>query len=313
MKYKKVWVGTSKSAKLNRVYLLQTGQNERDTILQCVEDDLKAKTSREDSFDLLTGNALIEDIPYYVEMENVKDDSFLFDFKVLVYKLLNEKSHTIEFSKKPFETDDIKNFEENEGIKFLALHSDTDLYFMNISNNTILKNKFVMSLNLNENSLIHKIPKGIQVPSAITAKYSISDELLYVYDVNKFESMLTLNENIKAKSQSTLGKFIKGEYKVGSENYMIKGLEIAEVQQALSKSQRALRRLAKYHQSKDADIYPIERIKEAVSKLDASLQVVFNDSDRSIIVNEETAKTFVGIIHNSIVMRLISGEVEIAI
>jgi hypothetical protein len=51
-----------------------------------------------------------------------------------------------------------------------------------------------MSLDINENSVIHKVPKGIQVPQGITAKLVTEIKKLFVYDVNRFENMLTLNE-----------------------------------------------------------------------------------------------------------------------
>lgn len=72
-----------------------------------------------------------------------------------------------------------------------------------------------------------------------------------------------------------------------------------------------MRRLSKYQPSQEQ--YSISRIKEAVEKLDENLKVNFDDDKKVIHITPETAKTFVGIIHNSIVQRLISGEIEIAI
>jgi hypothetical protein len=56
-----------------------------------------------------------------------------------------------------------------------------------------------------------------------------------------------------------------------------------------------------------------KQTKETVGKLDSSLRVIFGDTNKTINVTPDTAKTSVGIINNSIVQRLISGEVEIAI
>lgn len=43
------------------------------------------------------------------------------------------------------------------------------------------------------------------------------------------------------------------------------------------------------------------------------LRVQFNDNNKTINITQETAKTFVGIIHNTILERLITGEIEINI
>ncbi|URY21853.1 hypothetical protein K9F07_12490 [Staphylococcus pseudintermedius] len=48
-----------------------------------------------------------------------------------------------------------------------------------------------------------------------------------------------------------------------------------------------------------------------MEKLDESLKVNFDDKNKTITITPDSAKTFVGIIHNSIVQRLISGEIEI--
>lgn len=312
MDFKKVWVGTSKNAKLSRIYLLQTGQDERNDIYNCVKEDLNSKVTQDPYIEYLNGNALIDDIPYYVEFSKVKEGNFLMEFKEIIDMLLSEDApDVIQFSKNPLKLQEIINFEDNEGVKFIATQTDDELFFMHVSNNSVLKNKYVMSFDINENSVVHKVPKGIQIPQGITAKLEIDTKKLFVYDVNRFENMLTLNENKKAKATATLNKFINEEYKISSESYVFKGLDSKNVQQALNMSNRALRRLAKYEQPTDS--YSITKIKEAVAKLEPHLQVDFDDTNKTITINQQTAKTFVGIIHNSIVMRLISGEVEITI
>jgi len=47
--------------------------------------------------------------------------------------------------------------------------------------------------------------------------------------------------------------------------------------------------------------------------LNEDLRVTFDDENNAILVTSETAKTFVGIINNIIVERLISGDIEIPI
>ena len=145
----------------------------------------------------------------------------------------------------------------------------------------------------------------------MTARVDLKEDRLFVYDVNKFEQMLTLNENRKAKSKATIRKFQDGIFKVSKDEYTIVGLENDKVEQQLLKSARSMRRLSKY--SHKNDNYEISKVKEAVDKLDEDKRVIFDDNKKQIHVSKNSAKTFVGIIYNSIVERLISGEIEVTI
>lgn len=308
----KIWLCTSKNSKLHRIYFLHTGDPERTAILDCFKDDLNRKEATDQMLDMLDGNALIDDIPYYVDFENIEEEYYLYPFKEKVEEILTDNPlRVIQFSRNPVRLSEIVNFEENEGIKFIIAQSNDALYFLYAPNNSVIKNKSILSLSITENATVYTVPKGIQVPPTVTAKLDCSNRRLFVYDVNRFESMLTLNENQKAKSKAVLNKFSQGEYRISTESYTFRGLDNQEVHQKLSMSKRAIRRLSKYQPSDEE--YSIVQIKEAVNKLDEDLRVTFDDETKTINVTPNTAKTFVGIIHNSIVQRLISGEVEIAI
>ncbi|KOS61638.1 hypothetical protein FJQ98_25210 [Lysinibacillus agricola] len=312
MALERIYVCTSKNSKLYRIYLLQTGDKEKQSIFNNFKSDLAKQRTKESNMNVLNGNALIEDIPYYLEFAKIAEKSYLHDFKEKIESLLNDpEENIIHFSKKSKSKGEIKNLEENEGIKFLIVQDEQSLYFLSIARNAVIKNKSILSVSITENTTVVDVPKGIQVPPVVTARYDRADEKLFVYDVNRFESMLTLNENRKAKSQAVISKFAHGEYTISSAKYKFSGLDEDTVTQKLYSSARAVRRLSKYS-AQDTD-YSIEKIKEAVNKLDVSLRVTFNDTNKTIEVTPDTAKTFVGIIHNSIVQRLISGEIEIAI
>ncbi|MED3034055.1 hypothetical protein CBR56_13465 [Bacillus thuringiensis] len=312
MALERVYVCTSKNSSLYRIYLLQTGDQEKQSIFNYFELDLTKKKSGESEMDVLNGNALIEDIPYYIKLEEIDEDSYLYNFKVEIETLLNNPTNKIvQFSKFGKLSGEVKNFEENEGIKFLIVQDNESLYFLSIAKNAVIKNKPVISFSITEDTTVVDVPKGIQVPPAVTARLDRVSKKLFVYDVNRFESMLTLNENRKAKSQATINKFVQGEYTISSAKYKFLGLDENGVTQKLYSSARAVRRLSKYGAPETN--YSIEQIKDAVNKLDSSLRVTFDDTNKTINVTPDTAKTFVGIIHNSIVQRLISGEVEIAI
>ena len=258
------------------------------------------------------GAALIEDTPYFIPLNDIGIEDYLHSFKEKTTEILdNPATEVIRFSTNPAAAQEIQNLEENEAIKFIIAQSNDSLYFLEVPRSSVIKHKLVLSFAITQNSTALKVPKGIQVPTEVTARVDCADRKLFVYDVNKFERMLALNENQKAKSQTTLDKFVSGEFKISSEDYTFSGIGAQEVRDELENSIRATRRLAKY--TPDSHQYPIEQIKQAVDRLDSSLQVVFDDSTRTIQVTAATAKTFVGIIHNRIVQRLISGTVEIAI
>lgn len=312
MTLERVYVCTSKNSNLYRIYLLQTGDREKKDIFEHFESDLLQKISHESEMDELSGSALIEDIPYYVEFNKINEESFLYTFKQEIENLLsNETNDIIQFSRFGKLAGEIKNFEEDEGIKSLIVQDENSLYFLAISTNSVIKNRPVVSLSVTENTTVITVPKGIQVPPAITARLDRLNQTLYVYDVNRFESMLTINENRKAKSQAVITKFVNGDYTISDSQYRFEGLDQDVVKQKLFSSARAVRRLSKY--TEPSTSYSIDKIKLAVDRLDEGLRVDFDDTSRIIRVTPETAKTFVGIINNVIVERLISGEVEIII
>lgn len=260
MTLERVYVCTSKNSNLYRIYLLQTGDTEKEKIYKHFESDLLEKESNESEMCELSGAALIEDIPYFIEFNAITEESYLYSFKQEIEKLLNNPSErVIQFSKYGQLNGEVSNFEENEGIKFIIVQDEHSLYFLAISNNSIIKKKPVISLSVTENTTVVDVPKGIQLPPAITARLERNTKKLFVYDVNKFESMLTLNENRKAKSQAVISKFIDGDYTISTSSYSFKGLDNSNVKQKLFSSARAIRRLSKY--SEPENHYTIVSVK----------------------------------------------------
>lgn len=312
MVVERIYVCTSKNSKLNRIYLLQTGDEEKNKIHDIFKDDLKTKMDNEKEMSQLERQSLIEDLPYYVDFNTIDKESYLHEFKEKINELSTNKSiKVVEFTKQILGNGEISNFEEKEGIKFLIIQKKDSLIFLSISNNAILKNQSILTLSINKNSTLTEVPKGVQIPPAVTARLDLNKDRLFVYDVNKFEQMLTLNENRKAKSKATIKKFQNGTFKVSKDKYTIVGLDNDKVEQQLLESARSMRRLSKY--SHNNDNYEISKVKEAVDKLDKDKRVIFDDDKKQIQVSPNSAKTFVGIIYNSIVERLISGEIEVTI
>ncbi|MGZ9499681.1 hypothetical protein ACXXHO_08170 [Staphylococcus epidermidis] len=312
MTVERIYVCTSKNSKLNRIYLLQTGDKEKNKIYDIFKEDLRTKMNNEKEMSQLENQSLIEDLPYYVDLNTIDKESYLYEFKEKINELSTEESiKVVEFTKQILGNGEISNFEEKEGIKFLIIQEKDSLNFLSISNNAVLKNQSILTLSINKNSTLTEVPKGVQIPPAVTARLDLKKDRLFVYDVNKFEQMLTLNENRKAKSKATIRKFKDGTFKVSKNKYTLVGLEEDKVEQQLLESARSMRRLSKY--SHKNDDYEISKVKEAVNKLDEDKRVIFDDDKKQIRVSTNSAKTFVGIIYNSIVERLISGEIEVTI
>lgn len=308
----RIYVCTSKSSKLYRIFRLQTGDEEKRMIYERFENDLNQKKSEEKNMNQLEQQALIEDIPYYVNFSSIDDSSYLLEFKGKISELLsNQNFEIINFSKKLRGNGNVKNFDESEGIKFLIVQDEKSLYFLSISNNAVLKNQTILNLSVSENTTILNVPKGIQIPTGVTARFDRKSQKIFVYDVNRFEQMLTLNENRKQKSKETIKNFKNQRYKVSKDAYIVVGFEDEKVEKTLMESARSQRRLSKY--SSPNNDYNIDSVKRAVSKLDDSIKVIFDDDRKEIKITPQSAKTFVGIIYNSIVERLISGEVEVTI
>ncbi|MFS0614930.1 hypothetical protein [Lederbergia ruris] len=171
MNLQRIWLCTSKNSKLHRIYFLQTGGRERTDIFNCFEDDLNRKLVTEMSMEKLDGNALIDDIPYYVDFEDIQEGGYLEPFKEKVEEILGDSpERVIQFSKNPVRVSEINNFEDNEGIKFIIAQTNDALYFLYAPNNSVIKNKSIMSLSITENATVLKVPKGIQIPPIVTAK-----------------------------------------------------------------------------------------------------------------------------------------------
>lgn len=312
MMLERIYVCTSKQGNLYRIYKLQTGDREKQTIFDAFSRDINNKISNETSMERYNRTALIQDIPYTIKFDDILETSYLNYFKIEIEDLLNNMpENVIQFRRFGKLEGEVKNFADNEGIKFLIVQDETSLYFLSISNNTVIKNKPVVSLSITQDTTVVNVPKGIQVPPAVTARLRREDKKLFVYDVNRFESMLTLNENLKAKSHEVINKFKKGDYTISDQRYHVIGLDNKDVINELFRSARAVRRLAKYRIEESE--YSIEQIKSAVNKLDKTIRVNFDEDNRTIEVTSSSSKTFVGIIHNSIVQRLISGDIEITI
>lgn len=313
-KFQSLYVCTAKGQKLNRIYHLITGDKLKEQVIDYVSSDLYEKQKSESDMGFLSGSALIEDIPYFVEMNDIKEDSYLNDFKNVIIGLLNPEGTTpkvLQLKKRGKDKNEIENFEENEGIKFFIIVGQESVYFLHVSRNAMIKNIPFLKMSVTNQSTMIQVDRGVKFPQFITARLDRNSNNLFVYEVDNFEAMLMMNENKKEKSKSVVKKFKNDQYKVSKEEYSVKGLDDKGVENNLFSSKRAVRRLAKYDEK--IEHFEIGKIEKAIKRLDEKKQVRIDHEKKAIYVTPDSAKTFVGIIHNVIVERLISGKVEIII
>ncbi|PNY98036.1 hypothetical protein CD131_10290, partial [Staphylococcus muscae] len=95
MALERIYVCTSKNSKLYRIYQLQTGDTEKNSIYNAFNNDLKEKKEAENDMEVLNGNALIEDIPYYIDFKNILEESYLYTFKSEIENLLNNQTDRV--------------------------------------------------------------------------------------------------------------------------------------------------------------------------------------------------------------------------
>lgn len=313
-KFQSLYVCTAKGQKLNRIYHLITGDKLKEQVIDYVSSDLYEKQKSESDMGFLSGSALIEDIPYFVEMNDIKEDSYLNDFKNVITGLLNPEGtppKVLQLKKRGKDKNEIENFEENEGIKFFIIVCQESVYFLHVSRNAMIKNTPFLKMSVTNQSTMIQVDRGVKFPQFITARLDRNSNNLFVYEVDSFEAMLMMNENKKEKSKSVVKKFKNDQYKVSKEEYSVKGLDDKGVENNLFSSKRAVRRLAKYDEK--IEHFEISKIEKAIKRLDEKKQVRIDHEKKAIYVTPDSAKTFVGIIHNVIVERLISGKVEIII
>lgn len=319
---KKVWVITAKSSiknKLKDIFQLKINKTELSYMLQSMNlGEVDSIINGIDSIEEINDQALIEEDSYYIDFGDAKKLDLLEPSLQKLYSLVLEDdtintSHVFSFKH--------EDFESNERPRMIVVkyEKDNDYYWLiyYIDSRGILnkkgKMKNLLDGDFNNNASIYTVNLGIPVPEAVTAIFSISNKRLFVVDVKRFESMLYLNDSYRSKAKNTVSEFVNGNKTVSRDDYKVKGLANPKVMNQLygeNSKVRLTRRIAKY--SGNDKEYGIEDIKRAVMQIkDESKRVRIDDSKREIIVNNDNVETFVGIIHDSIVKRLLSGEVDV--
>ncbi|MBC1435906.1 hypothetical protein HB848_11210 [Listeria rocourtiae] len=312
MVFSNVWVGTSKNSKLHRAYHLGTDKDMRATMIESLNmKELPADTDIKE----IDNQSLVTEQSYYIDMNGVGEEHYLHALKDTILKqgALNANTEMVTFKKRKSKNEFSTEYEKPRFMVYETVeHERNILLFMFINSRKYVRKATFLDFkyfSTGSTPTIIGLDSAIPIPTFITAKYDRDSGKLFVYDVLAFEKMLHLNELYQKKAEESIKQFQSGNYFIGHEKYVLTGLD-ESVKQKLQTNTRTIVRLAKY--DNNVIQHGIRQIKEAVSQIkNKEEHVIFNDQQKCIEINGSNCMTFVGIIHNSIVKRLISGEVVV--
>lgn len=313
----RVWVATSKYSKLHNIYKVLLDQSEREKLKSILLNRGKLIEKIEDHKNLSEKEpkSLIDGEKYYLKNTNLEEKQGKTGVDFLFSKIINnfeslkdEKAFT--FKMKKSEYDDKK---ERARFLFLELkiENETKILFMLINTREIVRKRTLLEWNTspNKNSSIISVPHGVPIPEDITAIYDFSIKKLYVHKVYEFEKMLFLHEASKELAKEKLKGFIRKDFTLSTDEYTVEGIQDMKVQEKILLSVRNTKRIAEYDGGTSK--FLIKDIERAVGKLQPNKKVKIDHKNKKVKVDEDSADTFVAIIHDSIVQRLISGEVNV--
>ena len=133
----------------------------------------------------------------------------------------------------------------------------------------------------------------------------------YVWNVNGHEYLFKLHEINKTYAKDVIERFSQHRpgFLVSSDNYEVNFPSTDELFATVENDLRTINRLAKYHGG--ADDFTMDKVREANSRLKEKDRVQIDDKQKTITVDKRCIGTFTALIHNLLLERLISGDVEI--
>lgn len=176
-----------------------------------------------------------------------------------------------------------------------------------INTRSSLKNPRLMGFEVNKDAFTLNNDYTIHIPQEITACFD--KDKLYVFSPVNFDAMLGLNQTKLEQAKSVLNKFINGDYKLLNENYTVEFEDKSLIQNNLCNRIRNINRLSSY-EDKSLKIEK-DTIEYAVNQLQADKRIIFDDKNKKIKVNDKSFNTFVAMLNDSIVQRVISGDYDI--
>ncbi|CDI46124.1 hypothetical protein [Lactococcus lactis] len=248
--------------------------------------------------------SLIDETEYYLDLEVIGEEDLLYN----VSKLLGKENLLQEADVLKLDESRLKNLKSNkESVRFFVIELDEEYLFLAVNSRATIKGRNFLNLSVGSKNNTIEIDYGVHIPCEITAVLEKENSRLYVMNVLGFENMLGLKYAKKEQAEEVLKSFLAGNLTIGKEEYKVSFQEYDKIHSTDMVKARNINRLSSYKDGQ-AD-FEIEKIKNAVNKLQENQRVEFKDKE--IIVNSENFRTFTAILHNSIVLRLISGDYNI--
>ncbi|MCI3861212.1 hypothetical protein V6B05_07810 [Lactococcus garvieae] len=248
--------------------------------------------------------SLIDETEYYLDLKTIDESNLLYN----VSNLLGKNDLLVQADVLKLDSSRLKNLKSNkESVQFFVIELDEEYLFLAVNSRDTIKGRNFLNLSVGSKDNTVEIDYGVHIPCEITAVLEKESLRLYVMNVLGFENMLGLKYAKKEQAEKVLSNFLGGKLTIGKEKYKVSFQEYDKIHGEAMKKARNINRLSSY-QDGQAD-FEIEKIKSAVNKLQENQRVEFKKDE--IIVNSENFKTFTAILHNSIVLRLISGDYNI--
>ncbi len=307
----KVWVGIFRNNRLDRILLLPNDKEFYEGIVDTLYDEGAIPIDFQ-NFGEFRSDALLLEEGYYIDLEKITKDHFLdmFAEKILEDRCLSLDNPVISFGR----SGKVEIDETKETPKFLMIESEDAIIFLPIKTRGIIRKKrlmefgFFKKLSTGNQNVVHDINMGVPFPTTVCAIFNKLSQRLCVINNDDFESIIGTFERKKKKAIQNLELFESGELTVGVEEYRVTFCNLSNIKNEVLESKRLTTRLGIYDSKKS---FPIKKIKQAMWKLPEELRIKFDDKGKFIEVNSINKKTFIGILHNSIVERVLSGEVEV--
>lgn len=248
--------------------------------------------------------SLIDEKKYYIDLDDSSDHDLLYDVaKLLKKEAILENAKVLELNR-----DRLKNFQSNEeSVRFIVVELEKEYLFLAVNSRATIKGRNFLNISAGSKNNTVKIDYGVHIPFEITAVLEKKKLRLYVMNVLGFENMFGLKYAKKEQAKKILNGFYEGDLTIGKEKYKVSFQEYDKILKTHMMKARNINRLSSYIDGQ-AD-FKINKIKNAVDKLQENQRVKFEDG--KIIVNSDNFRTFTAILHNSIVVRLISGDYNV--
>lgn len=297
-------IGLGIRQKNGKTYIVSLSNNKK--IRESIETEISENYS-ELNYQIvepLDSTSLIDETEYYLDLKDIGEEDLLYD----VSKLLGKEDLLQGADVLKLNESKLKNLKSNkESVRFFVIELDEEYLFLAVNSRATIKGRNFLNLSVGSKNNTVEIDYGVHIPCEITAVLEKENSRLYVMNVLGFENMLGLKYAKKEQAEEVLSSFVAGDLTIGKEKYKVSFQEYAKIHSTDMVKARNINRLSSYKDGQ-AD-FEIERIKNAVNKLQENQRVEFKDKE--IIVNSENFRTFTAILHNSIVLRLISGDYNI--